>query len=67
MLYYDPIILCNEKDLRNMLHVSWANISKLCMIGYEKMDYDSKRITSKQVSLMFSRVSQQVLMQVYNI
>ena len=37
------------------------------MIGYEKMDYDSKRITSKQVSLMFSRVTQQVLMQVYNI
>ena len=41
VVYHDPVILYNEKDLCNELHASWAKISKLCMMDYEKAQKDN--------------------------
>ena len=42
VICYDPVILCNKKDLRNELHASWAKINKLCMTDYEKSQKDNE-------------------------
>ena len=63
VLRYEPIIICNEKELCDELGASWA---KKVSSEWRSMK-KPERITRNPISYMFSRVSCRLLILVYSI